>query len=206
MQHVIVEFPAGPEMKRSPIYDQPMLIENPGAVIVATTSDDRLGMVLNRRNVCDRPELDPCDLANYVGRVDENKKWPDVLENAGAEQWEIPAGIGPNKLSPEEFRDILCERDLVKHIAKLESVEEVGFELANVRVVGQVNFNPTFFLHPQWIVCADIVAQGKQCPEDYESLGKVRLFNKREVRAMAGTKRFQDGKTLSALALAGLYF
>lgn len=207
-------------------YDQPVLVESPGAVVVAIAGD-KVGFVQNFRLVGDRPlivttgsslelfygernELSPDKAVLEVGKeyVKVLLRNPELLEemirNLGRMSWEVPAGIAPGDTSAGSVEEF------VKKMAKLEASEEAGFEIADVEVCGTVNFNPTFFTHGQHIVRAALVGVGGNRPEDRETIGSVRLFSRDEIHRAVEDGTFDgthldDGKTLSALVKVGYF-
>lgn len=178
------------------LYDQPVLVESPGAVVVCRVGD-RIGLAQNFRFVGERILQAGAD---YVRRLDDERRWEDLLSTLGSWRWELPQGLAP----PDNN-----ENDLEKFIlktAQAEALEEAGFTVASSRIVGRVNTNPTFFAHSQYVVLGDIVAQSDQRPEDLEIIGKVRLFSPQEIRKLVDSGELDNGLTLAALAVAGVHF
>lgn len=174
------------------LYDQLLIVENPGAIVVCK-KEEKVGMVANFRFTAERlPDLQSAD---YVARLVQQNKLEEVLLSLGQSKWELPRGLSP----------LGSESDLTKYIlatAKVESSEEGGFEITNARICGRVNANSTFFAHAQYVVSADITRIDKNRPEQLELIGKVRLFDKREIRQMIDSGEFDDGLSLAALAVA----
>lgn len=182
------------------LYEQPMLFENPGSIVVCRTGS-RVALVKSWRNVGER--LNPKD-PNYVGNVDAEGMWGQVTNGLGMWRWELPRGI------PPVDTDVSIESIAIK-AAKLEALEEAGCKLTKARVAGRLNTNPTFFAHAQYVVDAKIESRGEQNPEELENIGATRLFTAAEIRQLANGGEidgvgFDDGMTLGALALAGFHF
>lgn len=177
-------------------YDQVVLIENPGA-IVACLLDGRVGLVQNFRFVGRRLYEAGAD---YVKSLDEQGRLEELVDSLGEWQWELPRG-----LAPQNFDGTDLER-FVLATAKAEALEESGLVIRNARLLGKVNVNTTFFVHPQYAVGADVVSIGDNKPEALEILGKTHLFGPAEIRRMADSGVLTDGLTLATLALVGFHF
>ncbi|MCR4279037.1 MAG: hypothetical protein NUV81_04040 [bacterium] len=176
------------------LYDQTLIIENPGAIVIATTEDRRIGLVQNFRMNGERFFSAGSD---YVRQLHADNRWSELLETLGGWSWEAPRG-----LTTDPYEEDL-ERFVLK-TAKAEALEEGGFIIGNTRIVGQVNANTTFFAHPQWVVHATIIAKEKAQPEDLEMIGKAKLFTVEELRKLAKDGKFTDGLTLAGMALCGI--
>lgn len=180
---------------RVALYDQPVIVENPGAIVVCQLGD-RIGLVRSFRMVADR--LLPDAGSEYVKRLQDGRLWSALVENVGQWKWEAPRGlihIPPDEMNLEEF---------VVKSAKLEALDEAGFRIRDARLAGRVNVNPTFFLHSQWVVHAEIASIGEANPENLEILGGSKLFTRAELRALVDSGELDDGLTLAALALCGI--
>ena len=86
----------------------------------------------------------------------------------------------------------------------MEALEESGLTIDNAQIKGRVNVNSTFFAHPQYVVHAEIKAINQSRPENLEILGDTHFFTMEELRELNDQGKFDDGLTLSALALCGL--
>ena len=178
------------------IYDQYVIVENPGSIVVCRMGD-RIGLVENFRMVGDRIVVSvPTD---YIKELDQAELWEDLFASLGNAQWETPRGIVP-------ANDASNLNDIVLRAARIEAADEAGFHIANARIAGHFNWNPTFCVHPQYVVVADIESQGRQNIEDREIIGGTRFFTAAEIRQMADDQILTDGLTLGALALAGFHF
>ncbi len=221
--HVMHQVPRGGRYEDQ--YDQPLLIESP-AVIVVATLDDAVGLVENYRMTRERPRIlhdaeagtaslgwfaadaagkrvDPASFGTgYAARVAELGLLDDLLAGLGRYAWECPAGNSPGFASDD------LERFLRK-TALAEAGEEGGFEIDDILDCGTVNLNSTYFAHPQHVVRARVVRVGAQRPEDTETVGRMRFFSREELRvamergAWDGSV-FDDGKTFAALAKSGV--
>ncbi|GEM_PF-259319 len=191
------------------LYDQFLLFENPGAVVVCTDDAYRVGLVQNFRLVGPRLEealgavrqdgTGTRDFSAYVRSLRDGQLFGRALDDLGQTVWELPRGLAPAGLADnvEAF---------VRKVAAIEAREEGGFEIASARVCGTVNANTTFFAHSQYVVRGRIVSTGAQRPEDLEVIGKVRLFTPSELRRMADADELFDGLTLACLAKVGYHF
>lgn len=199
----------GADGKFSDLYDQFVLIENPGAIVVCTDDAGRVGLIQNFRLVGDRPPeilerlKDPAtgafQFSSYVRTLREKRLIEDLLATLGEHVWELPRGLAP----AGETADLEA---FVRKVAAIEAKEEAGFDVADVRLRGKVNANTTFFPHPQHVVTARIVGRGARRPEEFESIGKVRMFAPDELRRMADEDALFDGLTLACLAKVGYRF
>jgi hypothetical protein len=188
------------------LYDQPMLVETLGSVVVPIWPGrtPRVGLIKSFRMVGERiVAAEPA----YIMRLQQENRWEELLATLGAWRWEVPRGLPPAKI-PEKFES---DQDLALACARLEAVTEGGFILDELKVVGRVNTNPTFFPHAQFVVRGKIVSQQAQEPEDLEMIGPVRLFTASEIRAMVNGDKFDgcgfdDGITKAALGDAGFHY
>lgn len=180
------------------LYDQPMLVENLGSIVVAQTGK-KVGLVQIYRMVGERiMQAEP----NYVARLDQEGRWDELFDSLGAWRWEVPRGIPLTKVVNAD--QLTSDYELALAAAKLEAFEEAGYTLQDVRIVGRVNTNPTFFAHAQWVAHGTVVKAGANQPEDLEIIGKARFFMISELHDLAARGEFDDGLTMSALWLAGL--
>lgn len=182
-----------------PLYDQPILVENPGSIVIAQYGD-RIGMIRNFRMVGER--LIPDAGADYVRRLEEERRWMELVESLGSWRWECPRGLIPPGVSQDPKGETL--EAFIVRTAKLEALEEAGLEIEDARIAGRVNVNPTFFPHAQYVVHAQVKSVGKASPEDLEMIGECKLFTLAELRAMNDAGEFDDGLTMAALALFGM--
>ncbi len=179
-----------------PLYDQPLLIENAGAIVLPVI-DDRIGLIQVWR--VNGPRLLEAG-SDYIRRLQEENRWAELVEGLGSWCWEAPRGLSPEGVAGE---------DLLAHIirtAKLEAREEAGFEISNVSNPRMVNANTTFFAHAQYVVKATVNAIGDKSPEDLEqgTIGQTKFFTLEELAELNETGEFVCGLTLSAMALFGL--
>lgn len=177
------------------LYDQPLIVENAGSIVVCTAGD-KVGLVQNYRFTGKRILEAGVD---YVKRLNEEGRWDELLATLGQWQWELPRGLSQVNKETNLYKFVL-------DTAKAEALEESGFAIANVRIAGMVNANTTFFAHSQYVVTADVVSIGENKPESLEILGRTQMFSAREIRRMTDTSLLQDGLTLASLALAGFHF
>jgi len=176
----------------SDLYEQPVIFENVGSV-VACFRDDRVALVQSYRMVGERL----LEGADYVRRLDDEKRWGEAIGHLGVYKWELPRGIPPTDTTPE---------DVIIGAAKLEALEEAGLKIEDAKVVGRINANPTFFAHPQYVVSGKIVARTQSRPEALEIIGKTSLFTPVHVREMVNRGELDDGLTLAALGICGYQY
>lgn len=194
MLRIVVRKPVNGEMQD--FYDQPILVENAGAIVVCQ-SGDRVGFIRSYRFVAER--ILPNAGKDYIRELEEQERWPELLAACGKWQWELPRGLAQldEKTDLEKF---------VLASAKAEALEEAGYTVTDARICGRLNTNPTFFPHSQYVVHARIASIGAQQLEDAEIIGETRLFSAPEIRGMANRGELEDGISLAALALAGFHF
>lgn len=183
------------EGKLKDLYDQPIIIESPGAIVVCQAGD-KVGLVQSFRFTGERILQAGID---YVKELDEGDRWSELLAALGVWQWELPRGLSPGDNSKDITKFIIAS-------AKAEAIEETGFTIVDAKICGKVNANTTFFAHSQYVVYGRIVATGKNSPESLEIIGRTKLFSAREIREMVTRGELEDGLTLSALAIAGFHF
>ena len=197
-------------------YDQPLLVESPGALVVATLGD-KVGLVQNFRLIGPRPLLltvddgikllygDPefsklyeenvaLNGQQYTNTLVKHDALNEMLSGLGQMSWELPRGIAPADASDLD--------DFVRKVAKIEAAEEGGFEIDCIERCGEVNANTTFFAHAQAVVRAEIISVGEQSPEERETLGAAQLFSRSRVREMISSGELVDGLTIAALTIA----
>lgn len=177
------------------IYDQPVLVESPGAIVVCRMGQ-RVGLVQNWRLVGERIATTP---GQYVRELEEQGRWDELFRTLGAWRWELPQGIAP----PSDAKDFSA---FVLKSAKLEAAEEGGFVVRNARIVGRVNASPTFFPHAQYVVEADIAHVESQRTEDLEMLGATWLAMPADIRRLVTEGVLDNSMSLAALAIAGVHF
>ncbi|MCH8748823.1 hypothetical protein IH781_03660 [Patescibacteria group bacterium] len=179
------------------LYEQPIIIENPGVIIVARLND-KVGLVQNFRLVSKRIEPDSTE---YTACLDNEQRWHELAGQLGELKWELPQGIPPSVSGDDRP---LAE--VIMAAADLEALSEAGFTLANKKIVSRVNANPTFFAHSQWIVSADVTGVGEQKLEDCEMIGDVRFFSREQVRQLVTDGQLDNGLTKAALADTGFHY
>ncbi len=177
-----------------PLYDQPIIVENVGAVVIAQLNG-RIGLVQNFRMVGER--LLPHAGSNYIRDLQQKKLWRALLASLGEYRWEAPRGSLPEHGESELNAFIL-------KTAHIEALQESGFRLASARIVGSVNPNSTFFPHALYVVHAQIESLHQTDAEDLEILGNTKLFTLEELRELNNKGEFDCGFTLAALALCGI--
>lgn len=204
-------------------YDQPLFVENPGSILVATFGE-RVGLIRNYRLTEARPLICGTDEdasvnlvrdasaipkgqrplpedngRGYVASLLRNRLFGQAVEGLGRWVWEAPRGIAPVRLETDARR-------LFEDIARVEGAEEAGFELCDVEICGSVNPNTTYFAHAQSVVRARIRTFDDHARESSETIGGIRLFTGREIRDLIVKGEFICGMTISALAIAGFRF
>lgn len=183
------------EGKLKDLYDQPIMIENAGAIVVCQAGD-RVGLVQNYRFVGERL-LDAG--SDYIKRLHDEGRFEELLGTLGRWCWELPRGLSPGNNTADVRKFILAT-------AKAEAIEESGLELTDTRIAGRVNANSTFYAHAQYVVHGRIVGRGGNRPEVGEMLGRTKLFSAPEIRALVDSGGLDDGLTLASLAVCGFHF
>jgi hypothetical protein len=180
-------------------YDQHVLVEDPGAIIVATRGN-RVALVQNFRATAPRPASAG---KGYVRRLDKEGRWDELVASLGEWTWELPRGMAP----PDSAEDGSCDfATYAVKTAKMEALAEAGLEIVNARVCGPDNPNTTFFPHAQAVVAGEIVSKGEAAPEAFEVIGETILVTKEELLGMVAAGQIRDGMLLGALVLSGFWF
>ena len=182
-----------PEQLKQWLYDQILVVENPGSIVIMEL-DGRIGLVQNFRMIGDR--LLPKAAGSYIKTLNEEKLWQKLLDTLGRWSWEAPRGL----INDPETDDI---KKFILKTARVEALEETGFTLSEARIVGPVNANTTFFAHSQYIVYGKIESMGEANPEDLEIIGTSKLFTLDQLRELNKSGEFVDGLTLAGMALCG---
>jgi hypothetical protein len=182
-----------------PLYDQPVIVENAGSIVIAQYGE-RIGLVQSFRMVGER--IFPDAGANYIKELASKNGWKDLLKSLGRWCWESPRGLIPGNIMRGEMEDL---KSFVVRTAKLEALEEGGFKVDSAKLMGTVNANSTFFLHPQYVVWANVVSTVENTPENLEIIGGKRFFSMEELRQLNQAGEFDDGLTLAAIALCGMH-
>lgn len=180
-----------------PLYDQPLLVESPGAIVVATLGE-RIALVKNWRPGAARLFDAGGD---YVRRLDEEKRWSELTSTLGHWRWEVPRGMLP---AESQLRAGESVTDFALRTAKIEANEEAGLSIERAEIVGWLNTNSTFFAHPQAVVRAEITVLGENSPEELEMIGGKKLFLPSEIRELAQDDGVDDGLTMAALWRCGI--
>lgn len=183
------------EGKTCDLYDQPILVENPGSIVLCRLGR-KVGLVRNFRFVGKRIIKAGGD---YVKRLEKEHRWDELLEALGTWRWELPRGLA-------SFIDGTAAEQFAAATANVEALEEAGYLLTDVKAIGMINVNPTFFAHSQYVVQGTIVAKRRNRPEPGELIGEVRLFSAREIRRAVTDGELDDSQTIAALAIAGFRF
>ncbi|MFA5051895.1 MAG: hypothetical protein WC544_02415 [Patescibacteria group bacterium] len=184
------------DAKGQPLYDQPLIVENAGSIVIAQFGE-KVALIQNYRMVGNRilPNAGPA----YIKRLQDDGLWDKLVASLGRWCWEAPRGLAPLEQGDEEL-----ERFIIR-TAKLEAAEEAGIKIDDARIVGMANLNSTFFPHAQYVVHAIITSVGEKNTEDLELIQGMQLFTLKQLRDLNQAGEFDDGATLAALALCGLH-
>lgn len=175
------------------LYDQPTIVENLGVIVILKDAHGRVGLVRNFRMTCpDRFD----NGSNYVGRIQDEGRWAEVVGTLGEWSWEAPQGLATVADGPLE--------QVAIEVTRRESKQEAGVTIGACRLLGMVNTNPTFFVHPQEVVEAEVSLVGEARPENLEIIGNLRFFTPAELRELNRQGELTNSLTLSALWLAGI--
>jgi len=101
-----------------------MIVENPGAIVIAQSEDSRVGLVRNFRMTGKR--LFQAG-SKYIQRLHDEDLWSEMLACLGTWSWEAPRGLtdDPNEEDLEKF---------ILKTAKVEASEEGGFKLVDMQI------------------------------------------------------------------------
>ena len=191
--HAVVQKAANEGSLRD-LYDQFLMVEDPGTIVVPRIGQ-KVGMVQNYRFVGERllPDID------YVRKLVEGNLWAEVCASLGTWKWELPRGIGK---PPDAGVDL---RHFVLAAAKVEADEEGGFEVTDERICGRINPNSTFFPHAQYVVAARVTKIVPSSPEERELIGRAQAFSRNEIEDMIEKGQLDDALSLSALVVSGFW-
>ncbi|MEZ4179911.1 MAG: hypothetical protein R3B41_00095 [Candidatus Doudnabacteria bacterium] len=185
------------EAVMAPLYEQPMIIESPGAVVIAIFQG-KVAMVKNLRNTGERLRYSAGKFQNYIQFLEETNSWAELADSLGQEMWELPAGLAPN----DDGGNL---EQIVLKAARLEAKQEAGIKIINPEIIGKINFNPTFFAHSQYVVSGEVASVGDNSPELEELISEIQFFSPAEIRELIDAGKLQDGRTLAALQLARIH-
>lgn len=194
------------------LYEQPMIFENPGGIIIATTPDGRIALVRTHRKTGPRINQDhPSEqhlfgdgmrtlswINNYLTIVNRSGVWDKLVESLGSWRFETMRGIVDQEMTDQDI-----ER-YVLGAAKQEGLEEGGVKVRDARVVAPINTNTTWFAHSQMVAFGVIEEIGDQKPEDLEVIGQMMLFTPGQIRTLIQRDLLDCGTTLAALAVCGI--
>lgn len=122
------------------LYEQPMLFENEGAVVLLKKGE-KFGLVQNYRLIGKRLPVPPEWKKGYIAYLNEHKLWGELLETLGQWTWEAPMGLGKNIDTTNGLENMIHE------IAKKEAMEEAGCVIKNLKILGEGVDKPTFVAH-----------------------------------------------------------
>ena len=135
--------------------------------------------------------------SNYITEINKKSLWEKLVKSLGQWKREAPRGIIQNSNETDEIKFVL-------HTAIQESLEEAGVHIKNMKLMGRLNTNSTFFAHAQYVVMAEVESIEKAKPEEFEAIGNMQFMDMHELKKLAKTGEFDDGTTLGAMALCGL--
>ena len=184
------------------LYDQFVIIENPGVIVIPTMEVNGTVYILCTNNY---RMIGPrfINVPDYINHIESNGLWGEVIESLGQSNWETPRGIAPQHLLQGDGDNVNITEHILK-TAKLEALEEAGAVVTNVTIVGEVYINPTFFPHPQYVARANVIQTGEASPENLEIIGGKKFFSLQQLADMVKSGEFTDGPTLAAIAMCGL--
>lgn len=90
----VVHRKPGPDGQLTRLYEQPCIVENPGAIVVVLDDRGRIGLVQNFRGVRG-PRLKGVPVSNYIRTVDEQNRWGELVKTLGQWTWECSRGLAP---------------------------------------------------------------------------------------------------------------
>ncbi len=182
-----------------PSFDRIIIAETAGSIVIAQVGD-RVGLIRNYRMTGERLPFEG-DAADYIKYIDENQLWEELVASLGQWRWECPRGQIPPNPDAEGNESI---EDFVIKTAKMEALDEAGYEIAGARIVGRLMMDSAYFAHAQYVVHAKIKSIGDASPEETELIGGSKLHSMSEIRQLVEAGELDDGLTLGALAMCGL--
>lgn len=176
------------------LYEQPMLFENPGAIVLLKKGE-KFGLVQNYRMVGERLSVPKKWDKGYIAYLTTNKLWEKLFHTLGKWTWEAPMGL------QKDFDETKGLEAIVRDIAEKEALEEAGCKIGDIEILGQIVDKPTFVAHGQYCVVGNVVEESEQKAEDLEIIGKIHFFSMSEIIELWRKGDFVDGRTMSALFL-----
>lgn len=183
-------------------YEQPVIVEAPGALVVIRDDKGRVGFVEQHR--AHRPRLEQAmsgrDGLGYIKLLIEEVLWGSLMQSSpGSVLLELPAGL----IDPADIAPGRGYEDLVRRIGEREAAQETGFRVRVTHVfTDAVNPNPVFFLHPQNVVVGKLEAIGDASPDPEEAIRGRCWLTPEEIKRAIHEKRIMDSRAIHALHLA----
>lgn len=189
---------------QGPGYEQPVLVEAPGAMVVVRDQQGRIAFVDQHR--AHRPRLAEAlsgrEGLGYVALLTIDMLWGKLMsEHRGTLSRELPGGLVDGK----DLKLGLDYEELIRRIAKREASEESGLRIKVVNVfLDAMNANSVFFLHGQSVVVAELESIGKATPDPEEAIKNRCWRTPEEIREDIRTRVILDSRVIHALVLAGV--
>lgn len=179
---------------RALMYDQPMIVEDPGSIVLLVDDQDRVGLIQSFRMVGPRLRNEDGH-TRRIEEVDREGRWPELAEGLGKWMWEAPRGLAHGDETKAELEAMALT------VARREAGEEAGATLKSARLVGLTVANPGFFTHGQPTVIAEVAITGKAHADDLEIIGNLHFFTSEELRGLIKAGELEDGLTLAPIGM-----
>ncbi|MBU6447407.1 NUDIX domain-containing protein [Patescibacteria group bacterium] len=171
------------------LYDQPLMVENQGAVIVALDSRGRIGMVRVFRPVA--KHIDTFNPRAFYDQYMWEHAWDERegMEFFGRFSWELPGGMHKDGDSSHQ------------QTAEREATEELGVHMRWCEYLGMIIPNTTFMATPQPVYLGRVHEGRGSSPthQDEEGIAKVGWFSRKEL-----DMAIADGSIFDAITMAAL--
>lgn len=182
------------------LYDQPLIIENEGVIVVLRHEDgQRLLFSEVFRPIGERIAI--LRFKKYVRKLEARNWWPALFGSLGRWQFECPMGLIESEDLEGHDGDI---QQIVIAAAVREARAEVGAEITNARIVGRLTPTTTFIPHASWVVEATVTSLQGQVPEKEELVRPPQWVNRSQLSQLSMEGAIWDARTIAALSFAGI--
>jgi len=163
-----------------PLWDQPVYVEPVGAICVPVTTKGKIRLIKQFRPIV------------HPGGERILQKFPEILPKY---YWgKIFLGVA---------RGFPIKGESAKETAMRETSEEVNSPVLNVRKIGEVNANSSFFHHmiSVFVVYIDENSEGDSSPDINEAIFKGADYTLEQVRQLIADNDIQDALDIAALSM-----
>jgi 8-oxo-dGTP pyrophosphatase MutT (NUDIX family) len=186
-------------------YEQPNIVEAPGAMVVTRDAQGRIAFVDQHRTHRSRlaEALSGRGGLGYTALLTLDALWGRLMDShPGTVSRELPGGLVDAKDITKVGQDY---EELIRRIGEREASEESGLRIKIIKVfIDIMNANPVFFLHGQSVVVAELESRGKATPDAEEAIKGRCWRTPEEIREDIRTGVIFDSRTVHALVLAGV--